>query len=436
MVGAGGCQTWQRKPIELRDMIARWQQATDAAQAAAKTTPDGLNFNGAWALAMQTDPQLRVIADTAAVADAGRTAAGRWPDPRLSAAARSAATGWQLEFALGFVLPLSGRRAAASAVAGHAALAAQHAAAAAVRGRYLQLWQAWIRWSAADQASRLVAAHVSAVRPLLTAVATAAGRGEQTLAVGALARIQLASLAQRLLAAQNAATRQRQRALVVLGSRADAATPLLPTLTVPPPPAFDAPAVARRHPSAAAALARYDAADHQLRREVARQVPDLVIGPNVERDGSQSAIGVGGGMPVAVINANRQAIAVARARRALAAAQVDAATRRLLNSAVRAQSEATMAAAQAQQASAALQPAAVTATRQLAPLVEAGELDALAAIGALEQALQARLSTLDAKAQLGLARARLWCLLRPAPGEPAVTAQSAASPQVRREVTR
>jgi outer membrane protein TolC len=62
----------------------------------------------------------------------------------------------------------------------------------------------------------------------------------------------------------------------------------------------------------------YEVAEVTLRREIRKQYPDLVIGPQVESDEGQSRIGIVGAIPIPMLNANREGIATATAEREVA----------------------------------------------------------------------------------------------------------------------
>jgi len=72
-----------------------------------------------------------------------------------------------------------------------------------------------------------------------------------------------------------------------------------------------------------ALLAEYAASEADLRLEIAKQYPDLHLGPSYEFDQDDSKWGVGIGLDLPVLNRNRGGIAEAEARRRMAAARFD-----------------------------------------------------------------------------------------------------------------
>jgi len=78
------------------------------------------------------------------------------------------------------------------------------------------------------------------------------------------------------------------------------------------------------------ALAKYAAAESALRYEIARQYPDLNLGPGYELDQGAGKWSLGIGFTLPVFHQNQGAIAAAEARRAVAAAQFIALQNRVL----------------------------------------------------------------------------------------------------------
>jgi len=66
--------------------------------------------------------------------------------------------------------------------------------------------------------------------------------------------------------------------------------------------------------------AEYEAAEKSLELEVRKQYPDLHIGPGYGNEDGQNQVLLGLSVPIPILNANRQGIAEARARRELAQA--------------------------------------------------------------------------------------------------------------------
>ena len=81
-----------------------------------------------------------------------------------------------------------------------------------------------------------------------------------------------------------------------------------------------------QRPEVLDALARYEAAEAALRLEVARQYPDLSIGPGYQDNQGQHQFSLGISLPLPILDQNQGPIAKARAARQVAAADFEAQT--------------------------------------------------------------------------------------------------------------
>jgi outer membrane protein TolC len=89
-----------------------------------------------------------------------------------------------------------------------------------------------------------------------------------------------------------------------------------PFRSLPPDPGASARRRALTHRAdLLAALADYAGADAALRLEIARQYPDITLGPGYEFDQSENKWGLGFSLEIPVLNQNRGPVAEARARR-------------------------------------------------------------------------------------------------------------------------
>ena len=78
-----------------------------------------------------------------------------------------------------------------------------------------------------------------------------------------------------------------------------------------------------QRPEVLDALARYQAAEAALRLEVARQYPDLSIGPGYQYNQGQHQFSLGISLPLPILDQNQGPIATARAARQVAAADFE-----------------------------------------------------------------------------------------------------------------
>jgi len=167
--------------------------------------------------------------------------------------------------------------------------------------------------------------------------------------------------------------------------------------------------------------AEYQVAEHQLRLEVHKQYPDLVIGPGYELEEGQSRIGIGFGLPIPIINTNREGIARARGARLAVRAEYEAELERLLHHVAQAEQQLNAAAAQRAYVRDELAPLVDQQVGDAKRYADLGEFDALVQLDALSRRHEARLQVLDSTLQLALALEELNELLgptfKPAPKE-------------------
>ena len=158
----------------------------------------------------------------------------------------------------------------------------------------------------------------------------------------------------------------------------------------------------------------YDAAEQSLLAETRKQYPELTIGPQYESDQGQSRIGMLGAIPIPILNANRQGIAEAEARRELARAAFEVEYERLAGS---------LAVARAhhgslhQQRLLLEQEVAPQVDRQYADarrLLELGEGGGLLLLESLTRVGQAQVELIDARLDESLAAIEIEALLGPA----------------------
>jgi cobalt-zinc-cadmium efflux system outer membrane protein len=410
-----GCQTYQARPLDMDDMVASWRsraasdqavQATAARRGTAFDASDGLNADEGVAVALTFNPHLNSLERAAAVAGAGLADVAPLPNPQLELQARrvldSGPDGWRIEGGLAFVIPLSDRigaerdRARAVVRAEAASLsAARWALANKVRG-------AWLRWSEAASEVGVWQQYARTMKPLEEAARSLSAAGElDSTRLGVLELDRLEAQA----AQQDAAGRADTLAMALrqlMGIRPDAPVTLLPSLEPPANAerADGAPVVS--HPEVLAARATYSASEHAVRLEIARQYPDLRIGPSASVEGP-GALGLGIGLPIPSLDLNRRPIAQSRARRLARQASVRLVVEQLLAGAALARANAARFRARLVRTRQTLLPAVDKQLDRLAQLAADGEIDPLLVRHVLERARQIRLAELKSQALLALA---------------------------------
>jgi cobalt-zinc-cadmium efflux system outer membrane protein len=289
-------------------------------------------------------PDMAAARALLAAAQAGKKAAGERLEPGVSFTPQYTSnpdglSPWTLGFALDLPWETAGKRAkrVAAAEAGEKSADYQLAATAwSVRSRLrtalLSFWSAqetagWFDRRLADEAAFFA---------LL----------QQRLTAGEIAAVELASarvtLEQSRLMAQEG-HRQQQLARVGLAQAigvsenalADVSFDFRGLIEAPSPaglpPADELQKLAlQMRPDILVALADYDAAEANLRLEIARQYPDFHFGPGYTWDQGAKRWALGVGFTLPVFNRNRAAIAKAEADRAAARARFEAVQGRVL----------------------------------------------------------------------------------------------------------
>lgn len=337
-----GCTTYQPQPLAPQETARAFaarsfedpQLLRYVEQATAAPPPMHWDFPHLTLVAAYYHPELRLAVAQWNAARANVLAAGARPNPQASPSVQrnlDAAAGtspWTLGLDLNFPLETAGKRGDRIAQAQQQADAARLRLAdtfwqvrSRLRRRLLALYHA--------QRSTAILARLEAAQARYVALL------EQRQAAGDLSSFELAQTRIALddtRLKQHAAERQAAVALARVADALGMPTPALASanlsLTL-----FDHPALAadafgpdlrahalRARPDVLAALADYAAAEAALKLEVARQYPDLQLGPGYLWDQGQRkwSLMLGFALP---FNRNAGPIAVARARREEAAAR-------------------------------------------------------------------------------------------------------------------
>jgi outer membrane protein, heavy metal efflux system len=332
------CQSYQPEALDAPSHLAAWRDRTPAddqvsafsrqlATLSSKPVPfnpsDGLTLAEAELVALVFNPDLRLARLRAGVAKASAEHAGRWDDPQLAfdvlKVAESVPDPWLLGGALSLTLPVSGRL----QVERTRAEAAHQAALAAVAESEWQtlrdLRAAWLAWSAnqlrLEETGRLVAALDSITET--TDRLAESGELPRTEAMLFSAEQESRKASAIRLRALVAEGEQEIRSL--LGLSPQAPTTLRPSLansfaSGSPPELEDS------NPTLIRLRSEYAVAELALLSEIRKQYPDIELGPQFEREDSQSKIGLIAGIPIPFLNANKGGIATASAERELARA--------------------------------------------------------------------------------------------------------------------
>ena len=354
---AAGCHSYIAKPLDPAAHQAAWRTRSpgdDSVRAyadrlAAAGDPgavafdpdDGLSLGEAELIALVFNADLRVKRLRAGVAAATSNEAARWDDPAFSIdvlrITESVPDRWVVTPGLAVTIPISGRLAAEQArsdAALRAALARVAEAEWAVR-RNVRL--AWLTWSAASMRLEEQERLIGSVSTLADATAALAERGELLRTEAALFALERSQREHELHRLRGELLDAELVLKALMGLAPVAPVSLTPSLILP----IDVGErgeddIAVRNPMLQRLKEEYEISEQTLHREIRKQYPDLTIGPLYESDQGQSRIGLLGGLPVPVFNANQRGIAEATAEREVARAAYESAYERIASDAERA----------------------------------------------------------------------------------------------------
>lgn len=378
---------------------------------------DGLTLAEGRLVALVYNPDLRLARLRAGVAAVSAENAGLWADPQLSfqalRATDSSSDAWILSPQLGFTIPLSGRLGAQRELA-----AAEHSSALqSVREAEwqleLELRRAWITWSAAQLRVAETERFVASTDALVRSVTGLAQAGELRRTEATLFTMERARRANQARGLRGLAAAAEQRLRAILGLSPDAALTLVPHAVDPAPLASSPDELAARNPSLARLRAAYAVAEERLRVELRKQYPDLTLGPAYELDQGQSFIGLTSGLRLPFLNANRRAIAEARAGRELARAAFETEYERLVGRWSAARTELAARTEQRGDMEAVLVPLVDGQVEAALKLLQLGEGASLVLLESIVRSYETKLELIEARAAEALARAQVEFLTGP-----------------------
>ena len=294
------------------------------------------------------------------------------------------------------------------------------AAAWTVRSR---LRAALVEVQAGDLLVRALRAETEVREALVRALEAQRAAGAISAPEVAAGRAELESLRIELASAESGAAVARTELAAAIGVPAAALSQLTTRAELPEPrgnalAAAEHAAALQQRADVLAALARYEAAQDDLRLAIAEQYPDLHLGPGFLWDQGASRWQLGLSLALPLLNRNRGPIAEAEARRAEAAAQVEALQAGVVAAIDAAGAQAAVAAARVASADAltASNQTLVDAAERARAAGESSRLDVLLATAGLERARRVRVEAWrDAQRALGQQEDAVQ---RPLAGEP------------------
>lgn len=434
-VALAGCQSYEQQPLDpathraawhgrtptdpgVTD-FARWLQRSGASDAGPYDPSDGIDAGEAELIALVYNPDLRLERLRAGVAAAMADHAGRWDDPRLGVdllrITENVPDPWIFSTGLAITLPISGRLEAEQARA-DAAYRAELFAVAEQEWRVRhEVRRAWLEWSAmklrAEQQARLI----ERIGGLIEATQKLADAGELPPTEAGLFVLERAQRRHELRRMRGRVEVSEQRLRALMGLSPKAALSLTAGLDVVMPSEADRDGRVSvdHHPSLAQREQAYAVAEEKLRREVRKQYPDLTIGPVAGEEEGQSRIGLSGGVPLSILNANKQGIAEAKAERELARAAYETAYEQLVGSLAQARANASALRAERELIAEELAPLVDRQVADARRLLELGEGGALVLLESLVRAHRARLQLIDVRLDEARANAEVRYLAPP-----------------------
>ncbi|MEZ6164252.1 MAG: TolC family protein [Phycisphaerales bacterium] len=332
-----GCQTYQPRQLKPSEHIEAWlarsventsllafiESLDEHTPHSSFNTSDGVDLHEAERVALFYNPDLRLARLQAGVDAADAEHAGLWDNPILDLdALRLTDDGndpWIVGGSLSFTIPISGRLHAERQRADANARAALSRVAEAEWNTRIELRHSWHEWSAAHLRAQRTRALLESITTLAQSMAKLAEAGEIPATQAVLFEIERVSRQQTLSRHTANAMLAQQRLMALMGLSPDMDITLTPSIT--PDHSEQQPEIDRiieQHPKLIRLRDEYAVSEAALLREIRAQYPDLTIGPAYESDRSDSRIGLVAGIPLPILNSNKQGIARARAERELA----------------------------------------------------------------------------------------------------------------------
>lgn len=428
-----GCQRYERAPLDLaahrQEILGRTLDASSLSGFADefKRSPDhstfsltdGVSLAEAQAVALVWNGHLRTQRARARVSSASAENAGLWEDPTLGVdltrIIESVEHPWKIAATIGLTIPISGRLEVEKRLAGD-----QNAVELAqiVQAEWqvtTDLNRAWARWESLTTQARVTREFLGPAMQILSVVDAMETAGELSRTEARLFRIENTTRRGELLRLDAAITQVELEIRGLMGIAPTAPISILPSAISIPPLTRDLAALSLdHHPAMLVAAARYQAAERSLELEIRKQIPDFSLSPGYGREDGDDEFLLGFSIPLPIWNANRRAIAEARASRDLSREEVHETQESLLRS---------IASACAELDSARLRREWIE--RELIPLVDAQDADArkLAQLGevntiilleSLVRRLEAKVQFIESTREEALASIRVLELLGPA----------------------
>lgn len=426
-----GCQTFESKPLSLSAHDQKWraqgpsdEKVHTFAKRLAKTPSgatvfdpsNGISIDEGKMIALVYNPDLRVTRLKAGVAKAVADHAGLWDDPELSLdvlkITENVPDSWIVGSSLAFTLPLSGRLSAEKRLAEASMYAELDRVAESEWQVTNDLQKVWVEWSALHTELKQTRTILETLSSIVKSTSLLAEQGEIPKTEAGLFTLEQTSRRVELKRLEGEVNAQEQEIRSLLGISPGASIRLVPLLAVASwQPSEDR--LRYNNPTINRLRREYEVSERTLIREIRKQYPDLVLGPQAESDEGQSRIGFIGAIPLPILNANKGGIAKARAERQVAQAAFETEYERKVGklAALRVR----LRGIQAQQSSIEkdLIPMVDRQASDARNLVELGEGGSLVLLESLVRAHEAKLKIINIQLQQSQAETDIQFLLGP-----------------------
>lgn len=343
-----GCATYQPRPLEPARTAAAFESRTldnpelkkflegNLGREITSWPPKTWDFRLLMLTAFYYNPELDVARAQWAVAEARKITAGQRPNPSFGFTpqhhSRTAGglSPWTLGFNLDIPIETAGKRGYRIARAGSLTEAARLNIATVAWKVRSRLRTGLLDLYAAGRAETLLRREQSVRAELVKALRRRLDLGEVSRPDVTQAEISLAQAAVLLRETQRQKAEARVRVADALGLPVTAIegitlSPDIFAARLPPPPPREARRQALLNRSdILALLAEYEASQAALQLEIAKQYPDIHLGPGYQWDQGDNKWSLGFSVTMPILNRNRGPIAEAEARRKETAARFDA----------------------------------------------------------------------------------------------------------------
>jgi len=339
-----GCQSYEPAPLDidtyrysletrvidiepLTAFVERLDELTDE-EPIKFGFSDGISPSEGEVLALFYNPELRIARLEAGAALAKFDTTGLWEDPVFGfdgADITSPSAPFEFSLMGNLTIPISGRLKIEKERAGDAYEAKLRTIVDAEWNTRAALRSQWATWAAANQRVELTQdviiqlEHINSIADILKEA------GELNRVQHRLLQVELSSKMVELIEVELQALEAKFKLLGLMGLSPTAASMLIPTF-----PAISIPIVEdetarliQSNTELAVRFAQYETAESSLHVEIKKQFPDIVLGGGYGSEFNDHRVLFGLSIPLPVLNANREGIAVASVKREVARAAVE-----------------------------------------------------------------------------------------------------------------